>query len=204
MMFWRNPFFTKKTRKEGISFVRKLNENGSYWEPDQYPHTVWVPAKSQTLDPALLSRYDSPIPEHSLETLWTTISCSKTSMVRLLLVTLDLTAEMAPQRKPFGCPGKLLMYCLLLHLYPCRQKMPVISFDTCILHTITTLMLLERISMLTLSIMLKPLRATTMFTEINHIMLAILFRSHLQRCGWLRKPNSCAGLCLQVYIMDNR
>jgi hypothetical protein len=28
---------------------------------------VWVPAKSKTLDPALLSGYDSPIPEYSLD-----------------------------------------------------------------------------------------------------------------------------------------
>jgi hypothetical protein len=51
----------------GIGFERKLNENGSYWEPDQYPRTVWVPAKSKTLDPALLSGYDSPIPEYSYD-----------------------------------------------------------------------------------------------------------------------------------------
>ncbi len=57
----------KKPRKEGIGFERKLNENGSYWEPDQYPRTVWVPAKSKTLDPALLSGYDSPIPEYSYD-----------------------------------------------------------------------------------------------------------------------------------------
>ena len=50
--------------KDGIGFERKLNENGTYWEPHQYPQTVWVPAKSKTLDPALLSGYNSPIPEY--------------------------------------------------------------------------------------------------------------------------------------------
>jgi hypothetical protein len=54
----------KNPRKEGIGFERKLNENGSYWEPDQYPRFVWVPAKSKMLDLALLSGYNSPIPEH--------------------------------------------------------------------------------------------------------------------------------------------
>jgi hypothetical protein len=54
-------------RKEGIGFERKLNENGTYWEPDQYPRTVWVPAKSKVLDPAFLSGYDSPIPEYSYD-----------------------------------------------------------------------------------------------------------------------------------------
>ena len=63
-MFSRNPFFTKNHRKEGIGFERKLNEDGSYWEPHQYPRTVWVPVKSRTLDPALLSGYNSLIPEY--------------------------------------------------------------------------------------------------------------------------------------------
>ena len=54
----------KNPRKEGIGFERKLNENGSYWEPHQYPRTVWVPGKSKTLNPALLSGYNSPIPEY--------------------------------------------------------------------------------------------------------------------------------------------
>lgn len=57
----------KNPRKEGVNFQRKLNENGSYWEPDQYPRTVWVPAKSKTLNPTLLSGYDCPIPEYSYD-----------------------------------------------------------------------------------------------------------------------------------------
>jgi hypothetical protein len=54
----------KNPRKEGISFERKMNEDGSYWEPHKYPQIVWVPTKSKTLDPALLSGYNSSIPEY--------------------------------------------------------------------------------------------------------------------------------------------
>ena len=54
----------KNPRKEGVGFERKLNENDTYWTPDQYPRTVWVPAKSKTLDPALLSGYNTRIPEY--------------------------------------------------------------------------------------------------------------------------------------------
>ena len=57
----------KNPRKEGVGFKRKLNENGPYWEPDQYTRTVWVPAKSKTLDPTLLSGYDCPITEYSYD-----------------------------------------------------------------------------------------------------------------------------------------
>src|SRR3989337_1855816 len=32
-------------RKEGIAFERKLNANGTYWKPEQYPKTSWVAAK---------------------------------------------------------------------------------------------------------------------------------------------------------------
>jgi hypothetical protein len=35
--------------------------------PDQYPRTVWVPAKSKTLEPALMSGYNCPIPEFSYD-----------------------------------------------------------------------------------------------------------------------------------------
>ena len=52
----RNP------RKEGLGFKRKLNVDGTYWTPEQYPRTSWVLAKSKTLKPALLSGYDTPIP----------------------------------------------------------------------------------------------------------------------------------------------
>jgi hypothetical protein len=55
----------KNPRKEGVGFERKLNENGTYRTPDQYPPTMWVPAKSRMLDPALLSGYNCPIPEYS-------------------------------------------------------------------------------------------------------------------------------------------
>ena len=59
----------KNPRKEGLGFERKLNDNGSYWTPEQYPQTVWVPAKSKTLDPSLLSGYDCPIPVYDDESL---------------------------------------------------------------------------------------------------------------------------------------
>ena len=52
-----------------MGFERKLNENGTYWEPEQYPQTVWVAAKSKILDPALLSGYDCPIPVDDDESL---------------------------------------------------------------------------------------------------------------------------------------
>src|SRR4051812_6885040 len=51
----------KNPRKEGLGFERKLNVDGSYWTPEQYPRTSWVLAKSKTLKPATLSGYDSPI-----------------------------------------------------------------------------------------------------------------------------------------------
>ena len=47
----RNP------RKEGIAFERKLNVDGSYWKPEQYPKTSWVAAKGPPVDPSTLSGY---------------------------------------------------------------------------------------------------------------------------------------------------
>src|SRR5215216_1982602 len=79
----------KNPRKEGIGFERKLNEDGSYWEPHQYPQTVWVPAKSKMLDPALHSGYDSPSLNTLTMILWTTISCLRINLVKLMLAMLD-------------------------------------------------------------------------------------------------------------------
>ena len=64
VMSWRNLSFTKNPRKGGIGFERKLNEDGSYWEPHQYPQTVWVPAKRKTLSLALFLGYNSPNPKY--------------------------------------------------------------------------------------------------------------------------------------------
>jgi hypothetical protein len=63
----KKSILCKNPRKEGVGFERKLNENGTYWEPEQYPRTVWVPAKSKMLVPALLSGYDCPIPEYAYD-----------------------------------------------------------------------------------------------------------------------------------------
>ena len=32
----------KNPRKEGLGFERKLNVDGTYWTPEQYPRTSWV------------------------------------------------------------------------------------------------------------------------------------------------------------------
>ena len=44
-----------------MGFERKLNVDGTYWTPEQYPRTSCVLAKRKTLEPALLSGYDTPI-----------------------------------------------------------------------------------------------------------------------------------------------
>ena len=51
----------KNPQKEGLGFKKKLNVDGSYWTPEQYPRTTWVRAKSKTLEPETLTGYLSPI-----------------------------------------------------------------------------------------------------------------------------------------------
>ena len=61
----RNPW------KEGVGFERKLNADGTYWEPEQYPKTVWVLAKEKPIDIANLSGFsckiDKTIVDESLD-----------------------------------------------------------------------------------------------------------------------------------------
>src|SRR3954467_13482297 len=39
---------------EGVGIERKVNPDGTYWEPEQYPKTVWVLDKEKPIDIANL------------------------------------------------------------------------------------------------------------------------------------------------------
>ena len=41
----KKQILNRNPRKEGVGFVRKMNTDGSYWKPEQYPKTTWVAAK---------------------------------------------------------------------------------------------------------------------------------------------------------------
>ena len=51
----RNP------RKEGIAFERKLNADGTYWKPEQYPKTSWAAPEGPPVDPCNLSGFTSDL-----------------------------------------------------------------------------------------------------------------------------------------------
>ena len=43
-------------RKESIAFERKLNADGTYWKPEQYPKTSWVAERDlQLIHPIYLA-----------------------------------------------------------------------------------------------------------------------------------------------------
>ena len=51
----KKQILNRNPRKEGVGFVRKMNADGSYWKPEQYPKTTWVAAKEPSADPSTLS-----------------------------------------------------------------------------------------------------------------------------------------------------
>jgi hypothetical protein len=53
----KKQILNRNPRKEGIAFERKLNADGTYWKPDQYPKTTWVAAKGSQVDLSTLSGY---------------------------------------------------------------------------------------------------------------------------------------------------
>src|SRR4051812_9460214 len=57
----RKALLNRNPRQEGVGFERKLNSEGTYWEPEQYPKTVWVLAKEKPIDIANLSGFSSKI-----------------------------------------------------------------------------------------------------------------------------------------------
>ena len=53
----KTQILNRNPRKEGIAFERKLNADGTYWKPEQYPKTSWVAAKGPPIDPCTLSGF---------------------------------------------------------------------------------------------------------------------------------------------------
>ena len=53
----KKQILNRNPRKEGIAFERKLNADGSYWKPEQYPKTSWVAATGPPFDPSNLTGF---------------------------------------------------------------------------------------------------------------------------------------------------
>jgi hypothetical protein len=53
----KKQILNRNPRKGGIAFERKLNANGSYWKPEQYPKTSSVAAKGPPVNPSTLSGF---------------------------------------------------------------------------------------------------------------------------------------------------
>ena len=53
----KKQILNRNPRKEGVGFERKMNVDGSYWKPEQYPKTTWVAAKEPSVDPSTLSGF---------------------------------------------------------------------------------------------------------------------------------------------------
>src|SRR4051812_20209243 len=57
----RKALLHRNPRQEGVGFERKINPDGTYWAPEQYPKTVWVLAKEKPIDIANLSGFSCKI-----------------------------------------------------------------------------------------------------------------------------------------------
>jgi hypothetical protein len=58
----KKQILNRNPRKEGIGFERRINVDGSYWKPEQYPKTTWVAAQGPSVDPSTLSGYNCANP----------------------------------------------------------------------------------------------------------------------------------------------
>ena len=63
----KKQILNRNPRKEGIAFERKLNADGAYWKPEQYPNTSWFAAKGPPVDPSNLSGFTCESPHSSDE-----------------------------------------------------------------------------------------------------------------------------------------
>ena len=65
----KKQILNRNPRKEGIAFERKLNADGTYWKPEQYPKTTWVAAKGPLVDLSNLSGFACESPHSDDESL---------------------------------------------------------------------------------------------------------------------------------------
>ena len=93
-MCLKKQILNRNPRKEGIAFERKLNADGTYWKPEQYPKTTWVAAKEPSVDPSTLSGFTCANPIIIDESFDANYNGSKIRMVKCLPGILVLTAGM--------------------------------------------------------------------------------------------------------------
>ena len=92
----KKQILNRNPRKEGIAFERKLNADGTYWKPEQYPKTSWVAAKGPPVDPSNLSGFTCESSHSSDESFDSNYKLFKIRMVKYLLDMLALTAGTVP------------------------------------------------------------------------------------------------------------
>jgi hypothetical protein len=92
----KKQILNRNPRKEGVGFERKMNANGSYWTPEQYPKTKWVAAKGPSVDHLLCLASTVLTLSSLMNPLIQTTNCSRIRLVKYLLVLLALTAGMVP------------------------------------------------------------------------------------------------------------
>ena len=90
----KKQILNRNPRKEGVGFERKMNVDGSYWKPEQYPKTTWVAAKEPSADPSIYLASHVLTPLSLMNPLMQTIYCLRIRMVKCLPGTLVLTAGM--------------------------------------------------------------------------------------------------------------
>ena len=88
----KKKILNRNPRKEGIAFERKLNADGTYWKPEQYPKTSWVAAKGPPVDPCTLSGFTCESPHSFDDSFDSNYKLLKIRMVKYLLDMLALTS----------------------------------------------------------------------------------------------------------------
>ena len=90
----KKQILNRSPRKDGVGFKRKINVDGPYWKPEQYPKTTWVAAKGPSVDPSTFLALPLLTLLSLMNPLMQTINCSKIRMVKCLPGILVLTAGM--------------------------------------------------------------------------------------------------------------
>ena len=92
----KKQILNRNPRKEGIAFERKLNADGTYWKPEQYPKPHGLLQRDLQLIHLTYLDLHVNLLILMMSQLTPTLNCSKIRMVKYLLDILALTAGTVP------------------------------------------------------------------------------------------------------------
>jgi hypothetical protein len=158
---------------------------------------MWVPAKSKTLEPALLSGYNCPIPEYSYDDSLDNYKFFKNQRGEVIARYVGPNCRNGSRKKSIWVEKKTIEALPMKTLLTMQEENARYACERVrqndYIHTLSNHYSHSSG---------RDFNAYSFDYSHTHSgsnSCVHMFRSHLQRCGWLRKIDFLSGLFLRVY-----